>query len=44
MMGSCRSGGDKEIIHVFEYICPIDAELIVNWLEQMIDHCLKCGW
>ena len=44
MMGSGRSSGNEKIIHILEYICTIDAEFIVYWLEEMVDHCLKRGW
>ena len=44
MVSFGRSGGDEKVVHVFEYICSINAKFIVYWLEQMIDHCLKCHW
>ena len=25
-------------------ICSINAEFVVDWLEQLIHHRLKCGW
>ena len=44
MVSFGRSSGNEKIVHIFEYICTIDAEFIVYWLEQMVDHCLKHGW
>ena len=44
MVSFGRSSGDEEVIHILEYICSIDTEFIVYWLEQIVDHCLKCRW
>ena len=33
MVSFGRSSGDKEVVHIFEYICAIDTEFIMDWLE-----------
>ena len=44
MMGPSGLCCDEEIIHILEYIGTINTEFIVDRLEQMINHCLECGW